>query len=54
VKVEKNDGGKNDMVLHIPTLEDFVQYSMKNMPHVLHNDVIKTIKQKSFIDCKLG
>lgn len=43
-KVEKNGGGKNDMVLRIPALEDLVKSSLKDMPHYLHNDAIKTVK----------
>ncbi|KAF2924916.1 hypothetical protein DAI22_06g014300 [Oryza sativa Japonica Group] len=44
-RAEKDSGAKNDMVAHIPALEDFVKSSLEHMPRYLHSDAIKTVKQ---------
>ncbi|XP_066160227.1 uncharacterized protein [Oryza sativa Japonica Group] len=44
-RAEKDSGAKNDMVAHIPALEDFVKSSLEHMPRYLHSDAIKIVKQ---------
>ncbi|EAY99459.1 hypothetical protein OsI_21427 [Oryza sativa Indica Group] len=44
-RAEKDSGAKNDMVAHIPALEDFVKSSIEHMPRYLHSDAIKIVKQ---------
>jgi hypothetical protein len=46
--IKKTKGGKNTLntSVRIPALVDFINCHLKDIPRYLHNDVIKTVKEK--------